>query len=138
MADDRTTSQRSETMRRVRGRDTSCEVRLRCALHQRGLRYSLRKALPGKPDIVFVRAQVAVFVDGCFWHGCPAHCRMPSSNAGYWDAKIARNIARDKRATKELRSLGWRVVRVWEHDVNGRLSRCADRVERAVRTGLSR
>lgn len=132
MADDRTSSQRSETMRRVKGRDTSCEVRLRRALHRRGLRYSLRRALPGKPDIVFVRARVAVFVDGCFWHGCPRHCRMPSSNTDYWEAKIERNTARDQRVAKALRSQGWRVIRVWEHDVKSRLDRCADRIERAV------
>ena len=122
-------------MRRVRGRDTSCELRLRSALHRRGLRYSLRKPLPGKPDIIFVRARVAVFVDGCFWHGCPKHCRRPSSNKPYWDAKIDRNIARDRRVSRELRALGWRVIRVWEHDVNGRLSKCADRVEKLVRAG---
>jgi len=134
--DDRTTTQRSETMRRVKGADTSCEVRLRSALHRRGLRYSLRKPLPGKPDIVFVRARVAVFVDGCFWHGCPEHCRMPSSNTGYWDAKIARNMARDRVITKELRAQGWRVVRVWEHDVKDQLNRCAARVGRVVRARL--
>ena len=137
MPDDRTLAQRSEAMRRVRGKDTSCELRLRSALHKRGLRYSLRRRLPGRPDIVFVRARVVVFVDGCFWHGCPAHCRMPSSNQSYWGAKIDRNMARDRRVARELRSLGWRVVRVWEHDVNKRLERCADRVERAVRAGLA-
>lgn len=120
-------------MRRVRGRDTSCEVALRRELHRRGLRYRLRRDLPGKPDVVFVRARVAVFVDGCFWHGCPEHCRVPATNRAYWERKIARNRERDAAATSSLRAAGWRVVRVWEHDVRTDPARAARRIERAVR-----
>ena len=134
MADDRTPAQRSETMRRVKSRDTSCEVRLRRALHHRGLRYSLRSKLPGGPDIVFVSAKVAVFVDGCFWHGCPEHCRMPTGNRAYWERKIGRNVERDRARTNELKKAGWRVVRVWEHEVSRSVERCAARVDRIVRT----
>ncbi len=83
--------------------------------------------------MVFVRAKVAVFVDGCFWHGCPEHCRRPSSNEGYWEKKIAGNMARDERVTRELAELGWRVVRIWEHEVAASAARCAARVERVVR-----
>lgn len=133
MADDRTPAQRSETMQRVRGTDTSCEVALRSALHRRGLRYSLRRKLPGRPDIVFTSARVAVFVDGCFWHGCPEHCRRPSSNRAYWHAKIERNVARDRRVDSELVAMGWRVVRVWEHAVRASPARAASRIERVVR-----
>lgn len=133
MADDRSRQARSETMRQVRSRDTSCERRLRSALHRRGLRYSLHKSLPGKPDIVFVAAKVAVFVDGCFWHGCPEHCRRPSSNREYWLPKIERNMARDKRVSTSLRAAGWRVVRLWEHEVRDSAERAASRVERIVR-----
>ena len=135
MADDRSIAQRSETMRRVRGKDTSCEVLLRSALHRRGLRYRLHAKLPGKPDVVFPRAKVAVFVDGCFWHGCPEHCRVPTGNRKYWEAKIARNRARDERATDALRAEGWAVIRVWEHEVRDpdALARTVARVERAVR-----
>lgn len=136
MADDRSTTQRSETMRRVKARNTSCEITLRKALHRRGLRYSLRKDLPGKPDITFVRAGVTVFVDGCFWHGCPDHCRRPSSNRAYWDQKIDRNIARDERVNGELTDLGWRVIRVWEHEVTSSVNRAAARIERIVRSRL--
>jgi DNA mismatch endonuclease (patch repair protein) len=71
--------------------------------------------LPGKPDFVFRRERLAVFVDGCFWHGCPWHLRMPASNVVYWNAKIARNMARDRRVNAELRRAGWRVIRLWEH-----------------------
>jgi DNA mismatch endonuclease (patch repair protein) len=73
------------------------------------------QALPGKPDFVFRRERLAVFVDGCFWHGCPSHLRMPASNVAYWNAKIARNMARDRRVNGELRRAGWTVVRIWEH-----------------------
>lgn len=133
MADDRTSAQRSETMRSIRGRDTSCEVQLRSAVHRRGLRYSLRSRLPGRPDLAFVRGRTAVFVDGCFWHGCPLHCRRPSTNRAYWDAKIARNESRDRRVDGELRALGWRVIRVWEHEVRRSPARVAARIERVVR-----
>ena len=123
-------------MRRVKACNTSCEITLRKTLHRRGLRYSLRKDLPGKPDITFVRASVAVFVDGCFWHGCPDHCRRPSSNRAYWDMKIDRNIARDERITGELTDLDWRVIRVWEHEITSSVNRVAARIERIVRRRL--
>src|ERR1700690_2606941 len=71
--------------------------------------------LPGKPDFVFRKERLAVFVDGCFWHGCPKHLRMPASNVEYWNAKIQRNMARDRRVSAELRRAGWTVVRIWEH-----------------------
>lgn len=73
--------------------------------------------LMGKPDFVFPKNRVAVFVDGCFWHGCPKHCRMPSSNKNYWKEKIEANIQRDKRTVRELRAKGWRLMRLWEHDL---------------------
>src|SRR5690606_3485970 len=122
-------------MRRVRGKDTSCEVLLRSALHRRGLRDRLHARLPGRPDVVLPRAKVSVFVDGCFWHGCPEHCRVPTGNRKYWEAKIARNRARDERATDALRAEGWAVIRVWEHEVRDpdALARTVARVERAVR-----
>lgn len=68
-----------------------------------------------RADVVFVAKRVAVFVDGCFWHGCPEHCRSPSSNVAYWEAKIERNRARDRRVTQALRDGGWVVLRIWEH-----------------------
>lgn len=81
----------------------------------KGWRRSIR--LAGRPDFVFPRLQLAVFVDGCFWHGCPRHHRTPRSNNRYWSEKISRNMARDKATNKILKSLGWKVVRVWEHDI---------------------
>ncbi len=71
----------------------------------------------GKPDFVFRRERIALFVDGCFWHGCKRHLRMPVGNRGYWRKKLARNVARDSATTRELKKAGWRVVRVWEHSL---------------------
>jgi DNA mismatch endonuclease, patch repair protein len=100
--------------------DTKPERRLRSELHRRGFRFRKHlRPVPGlrcKPDIVFPRDRVAVFVDGCFWHGCPLHGRRPSTNAAYWATKIERNVARDQANSDVLRGDGWRVVRVWEHE----------------------
>lgn len=108
-------------MAAVRSQNTTPERLLRSALHTAGVRYRLGQdvVVAGRkvrPDLVFRRARLAVFVDGCFWHGCPQHCRMPNSNRDYWTPKIDRNRARDERTDEALRSAGWAVVRVWEHD----------------------
>lgn len=71
-----------------------------------------------RPDFVFPRLKLAVFVDGCFWHACPRHCRMPAGNRAFWRAKLARNHARDRLVTRTLRKAGWRVLRIWEHDLH--------------------
>lgn len=76
--------------------------------------------IPGRPDFIFPKQRLAIFVDGCFWHGCAEHCRMPASNKKYWTAKIARNIARDRTTRKLLRSKGWQVLRIWEHQLKSR------------------
>jgi DNA mismatch endonuclease (patch repair protein) len=99
---------------------TKPEVALRSALHRRGFRFRKdhRLDLEGarvRPDIVFTRAKVAVFVDGCFWHACPLHFTAPKTNTSYWGPKLQRNVDRDARAGRVLADEGWRVVRVWEH-----------------------
>lgn len=97
--------------------DTAPELALRHALHRLGLRYRLhRRDLPGTPDIVFVTTRVAVFVDGCFWHGCPQHAVSPKANADWWDAKLRRNRERDREKDAGLEELGWLAVHVWEHE----------------------
>lgn len=110
----------SRRMARVRQRGTDVEIELRRALHALGLRYRLQVPLSKKPrrvaDIVFIGARVAVFVDGCFWHGCPLHAAWPKENAGFWRAKIEANRARDADTTRRLRELGWEVIRVWSHE----------------------
>src|SRR6202011_2638685 len=93
---------------------------LRRCLHRRGLRYRVDvrpvASICRRADIVFVRARVAVFVDGCFWHGCPVHSRQSKTNAAWWDQKIATNQRRDRDTDARLAQAGWLVVRVWEHD----------------------
>lgn len=110
----------SRRMARVRQRGTDVEIELRRALHALGLRYRLQVPLSKKPrrvaDIVFIGARVAVFVDGCFWHGCPLHATWPKENAGFWRTKIEANRARDADTTRRLRELGWEVIRVWSHE----------------------
>lgn len=100
---------------------TKPEIRLRSDLHRRGLRF--RKDLlvragdvKVRPDVVFTRVRVAVFVDGCFWHGCPEHQVVPKSNRDYWVPKLRRNVERDRAADEALTADGWTVVRVWEHE----------------------
>jgi DNA mismatch endonuclease (patch repair protein) len=107
-------------MQANRRRDTTPELRLRRLLHAQGLRYYVdRRALKDlrwKADLVFPRTRVAVFVDGCFWHGCPEHSATPRVNRGYWAPKIARNQQRDREFDRLLREAGWTVVRAWEHE----------------------
>ncbi len=117
-------------MSRIRKRDTKPELLLRRALFALGVRgWRLRAKLPGTPDLVFARVHLAVFVDGCFWHGCP-RCAIPrpKSHKRYWGPKLARNMARDVRVKWELRALGWRTLRIWEHEVIHDPARCAERI----------
>ena len=108
------------TMRANRGRDTGPELAVRRALHAMGLRYRVDHPLPfdrrRRADIVFTRARVAVFIDGCFWHGCPEHGSTPRTNTAFWSEKIARNRARDDDTTQRLEVMGWTVLRFWEHE----------------------
>ncbi len=116
-----------------RRRDTRPEVALRQELHRRGLRFRVdHSPVPGlrcRVDVVFPRAQIAVFVDGCFWHSCPQHATEPRSNTGYWSAKLARNLARDRRNDQALQQAGWQVIRIWEHEDCGS---AADRIIAAL------
>lgn len=107
----------SKTMSKIRRRDTKLELKVRRELHRRGLRFRVDyAAVPGRPDIAFTRVMVAVFLDGCFWHGCPLHGTSPKSNADWWKAKITRNLERDARVRDQLEDLGWLVLRYWAHD----------------------
>lgn len=109
---------RSRVMARVKRRDTGPELTLRRALYRRGVRgwRCDRRNLPGRPDLAFGRARVAVFVDGGFWHGHPTKW-WPGRSGDYWDAKIARNIERDRRVDEELEQMGWCVLRFWDFEV---------------------
>jgi DNA mismatch endonuclease (patch repair protein) len=107
-------------MRANRRADTSPERALRSELHRHGLRFrkDLRLSIGTgwvRPDVVFTRARIAVFVDGCFWHRCPEHGRMPKANRDYWEPKLTNNVRRDHRNDRELVAAGWRVLRFYEH-----------------------
>lgn len=109
------------TMKANRRRDTGPELQVRRLLHRAGLRYrtDVRVDIVGvvaRPDIVFTRARVAVFIDGCFWHGCPQHGKMPRHNRNYWAPKLRRNAERDRSVDAALQRAGWRVIRCWEHE----------------------
>lgn len=107
-------------MQSARQRDTEPEVALRSALHRRGLRFFVNRApvptMRRRADIVFPRHRVAVYVDGCFWHGCPIHGTSPKANAEWWRKKIDHNRQRDEDTNRALQAAGWTVMRVWEHE----------------------
>lgn len=110
---------RSKIMSKVRAKDTKLEKLVRSEMWRRGYRYRKNfAALPGKPDMVFPRMNTVVFIDSCFWHGCPKHLRMPKSNVHYWNNKIKRNKERDDATNREYKNSDWQVIRIWEHDVN--------------------
>lgn len=117
-----------------KGRDTRPELALRRELHRLGLRYRVDvKPLAThrcRADVVFRRARVAVFVDGCWWHGCPEHGRIPKANADWWRQKLDRNVSRDRRNDATLAAAGWTVIRVWEHESP---ATAAAMIKRAVR-----
>lgn len=121
----------SDRMRAQGRHDTLPELELRRALYALGLRYRIHRRpiadLRREADITFARARVAIFVDGCFWHGCPVHATWPKDNAAFWAAKIAENRARDRDTDRRLRAAGWVAFRVWEHedpvDSSGRIRR---------------
>jgi DNA mismatch endonuclease, patch repair protein len=122
-------------MRANRKRDTKPEIALRSALHARGLRFRKHHLVrvperTVRPDVVFTRHRLAVFVDGCFWHRCPIHGTEPRANTDYWTPKLARNVARDRAVDEDLRRAGWDVLRAWEHEPS---SDVADRVVSLLR-----
>lgn len=124
----------SQRMSKVRTIGTLPELQLRSTLHRRGLRYRLNRSLGDgvrcRPDLIFPGARVAVFVDGCFWHGCPQHASWPKANAAWWRCKLERNRERDQAVTATLVAAGWHVIRTWEHEP---AADAAERIEAAVR-----
>jgi len=133
MPDNLTPEQRSFCMSRIKGKDTGLEMRVRSALHRRGLRFRKHvKDLPGKPDVVFRKARVAVFVDGDFWHGY----RFPSWEdkvSDFWKKKINKNRERDIANHRKLRRMDWTVIRLWQHELEEDFDACIDRILEAVR-----
>lgn len=134
MTPQRPTAQTRRRMRRQRSQNTKPELTLRSELHRRGLRYRLQlRIVEGtfrRVDIVFTKAKLAIFVDGCFWHSCPEHGTEPSNNRAWWREKLRANALRDEDTNRRLQATGWRVLRVWEHEDMGEI---AERVERLVK-----
>ena len=133
MADVYSAKKRSAVMAKVKGRgNRSTEVvvaRLFRARHLRGWRRQL--PLPGRPDFAFVKERMVVFVDGCFWHRCPVHGEVPVGNREFWSQKLRANALRDRRVDRDLRARGWRVLRIWEHELKNP-GRVASRVSSAL------
>ncbi|MEV7248686.1 very short patch repair endonuclease [Streptomyces cyaneofuscatus] len=125
---------RRRNMQAIRSRDTKPERMIRKLVHANGLRYRVAaKPLPNlrrTADLVFRPAKVAVFIDGCYWHGCPEHYVSPKTNSGYWSEKVARNVARDRDTDERLTAAGWLVLRFWEHQSS---DACALSIISAVR-----
>ncbi len=120
MADMFSPKQRSEIMSKVKGRENKAtELRLIRVFREFGIRGWRRRAkVLGKPDFIFPAARLAVFVDGCFWHGCPIHGSLPISNRTFWVRKLTRNKLRDRVVRQKLKSLGWSVLRIWQHELH--------------------
>lgn len=130
-----TSGGRSRNMAAIRRTDTAPELRVRSELHRRGYRFrkDLRLKLGGgatpRPDVVFTRWKVAVFIDGCFWHACPEHSAPPRNNTNYWGPKLEGNVARDRRYDAALSAAGWLVIRAWEHE---QVTMTVERIEMAL------
>lgn len=121
-------------MQRIRSQDTSIEIRLRKALWAQGIRYRKNvAALPGRPDIAVTKYKIAVFCDSSFWHGRDFGSRKPvGTNQEYWQPKIRRNMQRDEDVNRQLRGLGWTVLRFWDDDINNNLDECVQAVKDAI------
>lgn len=118
-------------MSRIKSKNTKAELRLGAALSSRGIKYKKWYEVFGKPDIVLLDKKVAVFVDGCFWHGCPYHWSLPKTNVEFWTTKFRRNRERDAVVNTALDSLGWKVLRFWECWVKDDLETCVARIRGA-------
>lgn len=132
MGDRLTRAERSAQMARIRKTNSKPELALRAALRSAGIRFRTYSKVTGTPDIVLTDYRVAVFVHGCFWHGCPHHYRRPKTNLAYWIPKLERNKRRDARTVRALRREGWSVVTVWECRALADSSAAAKRIRRAA------
>lgn len=136
MADTVSEEKRSEIMSKVKSKDSKIEMLFRKLLWRRGFRYRKNSSKYfGKPDVILSRYKTVIFIDSCFWHGCGRHCRLPSSRKKYWRGKISRNKKRDIEVTAYYKKTGWRVIRIWEHDLNKSkvLKKIIDRIIKMVK-----
>ena len=128
--DDLTPEQRRKNMQHIRSKDTSIEIKLRKALWHEGIRYRKNyKALPGKPDIAITKYRIAIFCDSSFWHGRDFDIKKPvDTNREYWDSKIKKNMKRDIDVNRQLKEMGWVVLRFWDTEINKKLEMCVNTV----------
>ena len=128
--DDLTPEQRRKNMQHIRSKDTSIEIKLRKALWHKGIRYRKNyKALPGKPDIAITKYRIAIFCDSSFWHGRDFDKKKPvDTNHEYWDSKIKKNMKRDLDVNRQLKEMGWLVLRFWDIEINKQLEMCVNTV----------
>jgi len=117
MADRFSSETRSKIMSRIKSKWTSSERKVHNQLKGNKIKHTMHPKLPGNPDIYLKGSNIVIFIDGCFWHNCPEHGHIPKSNVAYWKKKIERNVARDLENTKILENMGFKVIRIWEHDV---------------------
>ena len=139
MPDVFTKAKRSAVMSRIRGRgNKDTELALIKLLRRHGITgWRRNQNVFGRPDFLFRRNRLALFVDGCFWHGCPRHCKIPAGNRAFWKKKFAANKARDRHVNRELRKIGWRVMRIWEHDLAKRGGACVRKIQAATNSSFS-
>ena len=127
-------AERRRVMQAVGRNDTEPEIRLRRFLWSAGLRYCLDRSIAGtRPDLCFIGAKLAIFVDGCFWHGCPDHYSAPVHNSSFWNEKLRKNQARDRRDDRRLAAVGWNVLRYWECEMRQEATRVVQEVVQRVR-----
>lgn len=125
----KTHTNRSNNMRAIRGKDTKMEIRVRRALWQKGYRFRKNdRTLYGSPDISIKKYKLVVFLDSCFWHGCPVHFKLPKINSDFWEQKIRRNTERDAEVTRHYVEEGWTILRFWEHEVKDNINEVVDNI----------
>jgi DNA mismatch endonuclease (patch repair protein) len=122
-----------KAMKAIKSKNTKPEIALRKALYKEGFRFRIHYKLPGKPDIVFPGKKLALFVDGCFWHGCQKCEKKPKTNTNYWNKKIARNMQRARTVNRKLNMQGWSVIRIWEHEVLNDIHKTVIKVKKKKR-----
>jgi DNA mismatch endonuclease (patch repair protein) len=135
MVDNLTRQKRSKVMASIRGKDTNPELAVRRSLWKAGVRYRVQdRSVPGTPDISNKTKRVAVFIDGCFWHGCRVCYREPTSNVSFWRAKLEHNKERRRDVRRVLKSTGWKVLEYWEHDVKSRPTAVVQDITKNLKT----
>jgi len=134
MPDTVSKKKRSEIMSKVRSKDSEIEVDFRKAIWKAGFRYSKNPTKYfGKPDLVLKKHKTVIFIDSCFWHGCKKHCRLPATRKKYWTGKIERNKQRDKEVNRHYKKIGWKVVRVWEHEARKGVAKIVAGIEKIMK-----